>query len=240
MASRPIYFDTETTGIRTDKDKIIEIAAYDAANDTSFVSFVNPGIPIPPEASAIHHITDEMVKDAPSFATVGQQFLEFCEGDVILIAHNGDRFDMPLLKNELTRNDLPTPKWKTIDSLTWARRYRPDIPRHALQFLREIYGIPENSAHRALDDVMMMVEIFSKMIDDLSIDQVYELLNQPRLLQHMPFGKHQGTPLKQLPSHYLKWLSGSGALEKPENEQLRKSFEALNLISPSVVGSSVN
>ena len=67
MAKRPIFYDTETTGVRPDKDRIIEIAAFDPERDKTFCTLINPNCPIPPEASAIHNISDEMVKDAPSF-----------------------------------------------------------------------------------------------------------------------------------------------------------------------------
>lgn len=100
MSKRPIYYDTETTGVRPDKDRIIEIAAFDPVQDRTFHSLINPGCPIPPEASAIHNISDEMVKDAPTFAEVGKLFVEFCSEEVVLIAHNNDSFDKPFLECE--------------------------------------------------------------------------------------------------------------------------------------------
>ena len=72
MARRPIFYDTETTGIRPDKDCIIEIAAYDSKQRKTFHSLINPKRPIPQDATAIHHITDDMVKDAPPFSEVAQ------------------------------------------------------------------------------------------------------------------------------------------------------------------------
>lgn len=228
---RPIYFDTETTGIKMDRDRIIEIAAYDPVRDETFVSFVNPGVAIPPEATAIHHITDDMVADAPSFKEVGESFCQFCEGDVALIAHNGDGFDIPFLRFEFERHEVEMPKWKSVDSLKWARKYRPDLPRHTLQHLREVYGIPANQAHRALDDVVVLYRIFSQMIDDLHIDQVMELLSKPAgSVSTMPFGKHQGKPLNKVPKDYLKWLAGSGALDKPENASLKEGLEKAGAI----------
>jgi len=232
MALRPIFYDTETTGIRVEKERIIEIAAFDPIRNKTFERFVNPGIPIPAEASAIHHITDAMVESSPNFAVVGQEFIDFCDGEVVLIAHNNDTYDMLILKHEATRHGLTLPTWKYLDSLKWARRYRPDLPRHTLQFLREIYGIAQNNAHRALDDVQVLFEIFSAMTDDLSIDEVMKLLNKPRDLQHMPFGKHQGVPLKSIPKDYLRWLVGNGAFEKAENQDLRASLEKLGLLEP--------
>lgn len=230
MPLRPIFYDTETTGIRTDKDRIIEIAAYDPTLDRRFEKFVNPGCPIPPDATAIHHITDEMVAAAPSFAVVGAEFIEFCDGDVVLIAHNNDSFDLPFIKCEFERHGLAIPQWKSLDSLKWARRYRSDLPRHTLQFLREIYGIAANNAHRAFDDVVVLHQIFQLMVDDLSMDEIYGLLNRPRTLQHMPFGKHQGEPLNKIPKNYIQWLDSNGVFEKPENQDLKAAFQRLGLL----------
>lgn len=224
---RPIYYDTETTGIKTDKDRIVEIAAYDPQTQRTFEKLVNPGIPIPKEASAVHHITDDMVKDSPIFAEVAKEFIEFCEGDVVLIAHNNDNFDLPILKSEFNRHGVLMPdQWNFLDSLKWARRYRSDLPRHPLQFLREVYGIAANNAHRALDDVMVLHQIFSQMVDDLPFDEIFALMCKPVKILHMPFGKYQGKPLQEVPLDYLKWLISSGAFDKSENQELKKSFES--------------
>lgn len=228
---RPIYYDTETTGIKPEKDRIIEIAAYDPVEDRSFCEFVHPGIPIPQEITKITGIDDEMVKDAQPFEVVGQAFTEFCSGDVVLIAHNNDNFDKHFLRCEYSRSSLILPNFPYIDTLKWARKYRPDLPRHSLQYLREIYNIEKNNAHRALDDVMVLYEVFSLMINDLSMEEVMHLLEQgPGVIRQMPFGKHQGTLLEQVPKHYLEWLAKSGALDKPENEALKKTMQELNLI----------
>lgn len=230
MGKRPIYYDTETTGVKPENDKIIEIAAYDAYNDTSFVSFINPHIPIPPESSKIHNITDDMVKEAPSFAEVGKSFAEFCSGDVVLIAHNNDAFDLPFLKQEFQKAGLSMPEWSFIDSLKWARKYRPDLPRHSLQHLREVFGFPANNAHRALDDVIILHKVFSEMIGDLTMETVIDLLSQKTKLRHMPFGKHKGLLLQDVPKNYVRWLSENGALDKEENEELKASFQTLGVL----------
>lgn len=226
MPLRPIYYDTETTGIKTDKDRIVEIAAFDPVNNRHFEMLVNPGISIPAEASAVHKITDEMVSGSPSFHEVAIEFVKFCEGDVVLIAHNNDNFDMPLMRNEFQRHAVSFPsEWIFLDSLKWARRYRADLPRHTLQFLRETYGIAANNAHRALDDVLVLHQMFSQMIDDLPLEEVLTLINKPVDILHMPFGKYQGKPLQDVPADYLKWLINSGAFEKAENQELKRCFE---------------
>lgn len=227
---RPIYYDTETTGIRSDKDRIIEIAAYDPVKDRSFVKLINPCCPIPAEATAIHHISNEMVASAPTFNEIVPEFIEFCEGNTVLIAHNNDAFDLQFLRCEFGRHSIEMPSWKFLDSLKWARRYRPDLPRHSLQFLREMYGIESNNAHRALDDVIVLHQVFSRMIDDLTLEQIFALLSKQRMMSHMPFGKHQGKALSTLPRDYVQWLSGSGALDKPDNQDLKTSLSKLGLL----------
>lgn len=230
MAKRPIYYDTETTGTRPDKDRIIELAAYDPLNNRTFTSLINPGCPIPPEASAIHNISDDMVKDAPTFAEVGKKFLEFCSDEVVLIAHNNDAFDKPFIEFEFKRSSLSLPGWPYIDTLKFSRKYRPDLPRHSLQHLREYHGIAANNAHRALDDVIILHQVFSSMIDDLTVETILELMNQKQIIRHMPFGKHKGVPLQDIPPTYVRWLHENGALDKPDNAELKEAFTELGML----------
>jgi DNA polymerase III subunit epsilon len=227
---RPIFYDTETTGIRTDKDRILELAAYDPIENRTFVHLINPGIPIPPEATAVHKITDAMVINAASFKEIAEQFLSFCPKKTVLIAHNNDAFDKLFLHSEFKRAGLTLPPFEHVDTLKWARKYRPDLPRHSLQSLREAYGITANQAHRALDDVITLHRVFTAMTDDIPIEKVLELLIRPQSLNRMPFGKHQGKPLTQVPKSYVRWLKENGALDKPENAQLLSSFEQLGLL----------
>jgi DNA polymerase-3 subunit epsilon len=227
---RPIYYDTETTGIRQDKDRIIELAAFDPVENRTFCQLINPGIPIPKEATAIHNISDEMVAQAPSFKEAAEAFITFCPSETVLIAHNNDAFDKLFIEAEFKRAQVSLPAFRYIDTLKWARKYRSDLPRHTLQSLREVYGFPANQAHRALDDVIVLHQVFSVMIDDLSMEQVIELLAKPQALSRMPFGKHQGKLLAEIPKDYVAWLASSGAFEKPDNQELKESFEKLGLL----------
>lgn len=228
--SRPIYYDTETTGVRSDKDQIIELAAFDPIENRTFCRFINPGAPIPPEATAIHNITNEMVADAPFFKTIAEEFMTFCPAETVLIAHNNDAFDKPFLEQEFKRAELKIPSFRYLDTLKWARKYRADLPRHTLQSLREVYGFPSNNAHRALDDVIVLHQVFCAMIDDLSIEKVLELLSKPQVISKMPFGKHQGKMLSDVPKDYVAWLASNGAFDKAENQGLKENFEKLGLL----------
>jgi DNA polymerase-3 subunit epsilon len=230
MPTRKIYYDTETTGVRPDKDRIIELAAFDPDRNENFVQLINPGCPIPAESTAITGITDEMVASAASFETVGQAFIEFCGHDAILIAHNNERFDKLFIEAEFSRASLTLPSWRYLDTLKWSRKYRSDLPSHALQALREVYGFEANQAHRALDDVMMLYTIFSVMIDDIPIETVMELLSQPTDVSRMPFGKYQGRLLSEVPPDYFAWLKNSGALDKSDNKELKEALGKLGVL----------
>lgn len=227
---RPIYYDTETTGVRSDKDRIIELAAYDPVENRTFCELINPGMPIPKEATAIHNISDAMVASAKSFDEISQSFVAFCPENTVLIAHNNDAFDRLFIEAEFQRIGQKSPFSVYIDTLKWSRRYRSDLPRHTLQFLREAYGFAANQAHRALDDVIILHQVFSAMIDDLTMEQVLELLQRPQVLSRMPFGKHQGKQLSEVPKNYVTWLASSGAFDKSENRELKENFEKLGLL----------
>ena len=228
---RPIFYDTETTGVKPTRDRIVELAAYDPVRDRTYCSFINPEGPIPAEASAISGITNAMVKEAPLFSAVGPAFVEFCEGNVVLVAHNNDAFDKLFLDAEYGRIGMKVPAaWKFVDTLKWSRKYRGDLPRHSLQSLREVYGVVANQAHRALDDVKVMHQIFSQMMDDLDWETILSLMDEsaqggPK----MPFGKYQGRPLMEVPKDYVVWLAQKGILG--EHEALQKQFVELGVIS---------
>ncbi|OGN56293.1 MAG: DNA polymerase III subunit epsilon [Chlamydiae bacterium RIFCSPHIGHO2_12_FULL_44_59] len=226
-----VYYDTETTGIKIGKDRIIEIAAYDPVGERSFSTFTNPECPIPAESTAITHITDEMVKEAPLIRAALEAFIAFCGEDVMLIAHNNDAFDQPFLVSEFARADTTMPEWKFIDSLKWSRKYRSDLPKHSLQFLREVYGVEANQAHRALDDVMVLYKVFSSMIDDLDMDTVMSLLTPTPQGDRMPFGKHAGKMLAEVPKSYIQWLLREGALDKKENAELKNRLTNLGMLA---------
>ncbi len=231
MGLRSIFYDTETTGLFAGRDRIIEIAALDTETGKTFETLVNPEIPISQESIDICQITNEMVAEAPTFAKAGKDFLEFIGKDSVLIAHNNDAFDLPFLKAEYQRVGIDLPELTTIDSLKWARKYRPDLPKHALQYLREIYQITENQAHRALNDVVILKQVFLNMIDDLDIETVISLLKEKPKASRMPFGKYKGHLLKDLPRSYISWMGENGVFDKDDNKALREELVKLELLT---------
>lgn len=107
--TKPIaFFDLETTGVNVASDRIVELSVLKIFPDGSKESKtkrINPTIPIPKEASAIHGIYDEHVKDAPTFRAISKnlaQFLEHCD----LAGYNSNKFDIPLLVEEFLRVDI--------------------------------------------------------------------------------------------------------------------------------------
>jgi len=104
--TKPIVFiDLETTGINVSLDKIVEIALVKIMPDgTKQVKrkLVNPEMPIPAQVTAIHGISDEMVKDAPSFKQIANEIKQFIEG-ADFGGYNSNRFDIPMLNEEFLR-----------------------------------------------------------------------------------------------------------------------------------------
>ena len=107
--NRPMaIIDLETTGVNLGSDRIVEIAIVKIGTDGSKIvkrKLINPEMPIPTAASEVHGISDEMVKDAPTFKQVAneiKQFIENCD----LAGYNSNRFDIPLLAEEFLRSGL--------------------------------------------------------------------------------------------------------------------------------------
>ena len=137
-------FDVETTGMSPVRDRIVELAAVRVDRDGR----------IPAQAVAVHHITDDMVAGAPSFARMGLDFLEFAS-ESTLVAHNA-RFDLGFLQESLARTGLPLWKGKTLDSLRLLKTTFPNLPSYNLQSLRAYFQLETEkgmNAHRAGADV---------------------------------------------------------------------------------------
>jgi DNA polymerase-3 subunit epsilon len=166
---REIIFDTETTGLDPVKgDRLIEIACIELVNHIptgkSFHRHVNPERPVPAEATRVHGLTDEMLKDKPLFAAVADEFLDFL-GDATLIAHNAS-FDMAFVNAELARlGKGPIGDERVVDTLMLARRKHPAGPNSldALCMRYEI-DLSRRTKHSAILDSELLAEVYIELI----------------------------------------------------------------------------
>ena len=158
-------FDLETTGISHITEKITEIGAIKIKNGEiidTFETFVNPEKPIPEEVVNVTHITDDMVKDADTIDVVMPKFLEFI-GDSVMVAHNAD-FDIGYLKYNCEKLGLDFDV-SHVDTLRLAKAVFPEFSRFRLGFIAEKLGIKVDVAHRALDDVKTLVQVFNEIVE---------------------------------------------------------------------------
>lgn len=160
-----VVFDLETTGISWKLDEVIEISAVKVKSGKvveEFNTLVNPGCSIPYGASQVNGITDEMVKNAPSFEMVLKDFLSFI-GNMVLVGHNIARFDMNFIYRDSKKFFGQIPDNDYLDTLLTARKNLPSLKHHRLTDLAAYYGISAKGAHRALNDCYMNQQIYERM-----------------------------------------------------------------------------
>ena len=210
-----IFFDTETTG-NTEKDFLVQIA-YKSANE-SFVGLYKPENKIPPEASAIHHITNKMVADKPTFKeSTNQPIIKklFEDKNSIVVAHNAP-FDFMIIKKE---DIFPA---NFICTLRIARYLDKEgkIDKYNLQYLRYFLEIEiEATAHDALGDVLVLEKLFERLKNKMMktenltenevLEKMIEISSHPSLLLSFNFGKHLGKKIEDIlkvDRGYLEWL----------------------------------
>ncbi len=157
--------DLETTGISHITEKITEVGIIKYKNGervAEFECFVNPEKHIPERVQEITHITDEMVKDSETIDKVIPKIIDFI-GDSVVVAHNAD-FDVGYLKYNFEKYGY-TFNNSYIDTLRLSKAIYPDLTRHKLGIIAEYLGIEVENAHRALDDVITLCQVFGKMIE---------------------------------------------------------------------------
>lgn len=226
--TRPLAFiDLETTGINISTDKIIEIAIIKRMPDGSVVSKikrVNPGIPIPQESTEVHGITDDDVKDSPSFKDVAnelRQFLDNCD----LAGYNSNRFDIPLLVEEFLRvgQQFDISGRKLVD----VQRIFHLMEKRNLEAAYQFYCNKDlKNAHSAEADALATYEILEAQISRYeSLVNDVEALSQftaeddfidlgRRFIRkngqpHFNFGKYKGRSIKAVlkeEPQYYDWM----------------------------------
>jgi DNA polymerase III subunit epsilon len=162
--SRPlVFFDIESTGVEVAKARIVELCGIKIHPDrtrTEFFQRFNPGMPIPPEATTIHGITNEMVANEPKLQDKLSDILSFFAG-CDFAGYNIVKFDVPLLVEELLRNgahDIPFADARFIDCYRlWQRK----APRQLKDALRHYADEEHLNAHSAQADVEATIKVFA-------------------------------------------------------------------------------
>ncbi len=164
-----VVFDLETTGSKAPPCRIIEIGAYRVAGGElagEFHSLINPEMSIPPFITGLTRINDAMVADAPVFADVANDLLDFI-GDSVLVAHNSG-FDMRFLNFEIGRvfpeMRIANPCLCTVQL---SRRLVPETDNHKLKTVAEFYNIDLTNHHRASADAFATAHIFLNLLTRL-------------------------------------------------------------------------
>jgi len=161
-----VFFDLETTGVNTSKDRIVEISYLKILPDGTEESMtwrVNPQMPIPIQATAIHGITDEDVKDCPVFSEIVETIAKRIEG-CDLAGFNSNRFDIPLLAEEFLRAgmDINLNSRKCIDVLNIYHKLEPRNLKMAYMYY---CGKELTDAHKAENDTRATYEVLMSQLD---------------------------------------------------------------------------
>jgi DNA polymerase-3 subunit epsilon len=180
-AEMPIALvDVETTGKDASVDRVVEVGVVIARGGEIVERknwLVNPGRPIPKEASEIHKITDEDVKDAPTFERVAAE-VAAALGGCIPGAYNA-AFDRAFITSELGRAGMSLRKdveW--LDPLVWARELQPGERSRALGEVAARLGIALENAHRASDDAEAALRVLLALGRDVRVPRTYAALVQ--------------------------------------------------------------
>jgi exodeoxyribonuclease X len=210
-----VIADVETTGLEADKgDELVEIAAqfwrYEVGLfGAPFDTLVFPGREIPATASAIHHLTDRDVADAPSIPRALEDLATFAGRESIIVAHNAvfDHAFLPTLHDH---------RWACSKRLS--QHLFPDAPAWNNQVLRYVFDgrdldLGGLAPHRALADIIVTGFNFRKIIHEYlkaghpdDVDALIAFSEAPIQFRRIPTGKHRGAAFADLPYTYLQWM----------------------------------
>ncbi|MGB2245372.1 MAG: exonuclease domain-containing protein [Flavobacteriaceae bacterium] len=226
---RPLcFFDLETTGVNVVSDRIVEIAILKLlpnGNREEKTWLVNPGRPIPKEASEVHGITDEKVATAPFFKQLASEIYSYIK-ECDLAGFNSDRFDIPLLAEEFMRAevDFDLNRHKTIDVQTIFHKMEKRTLGAALKFYCDKELI---NAHSAMADTQATCDVLLaqlKRYDDLenttaflsefssykrTVDVAGFIIYNENDEPTFSFGKHKGKTVDEILEKepgYFGWL----------------------------------
>lgn len=220
---RWIVIDTETTSATTSAG-VCEFAFAEIDENFNILiehtSLIDPEKPITASASGIHGIVDEDVVDSPTLAEYMYMVHETppLEGQVVIIGHNV-QFDMryigPYVPNQVGQ----------ICTLRLARRFLPDAENHKLQTLMHALKLQRRGSHRADSDVFTTIGLLQHLagVSGKNLPQLLAAMSEAIKVEKMPFGKHKGKLLTDIPPNDRKWLLGLDNLDP----DLRRSLEAI-------------
>lgn len=227
-----VFFDIESTGLNVMKDRIVQIALIkyktDGSDPVEIEYLINPGIPISPEAMAVHGITPEDVKNKPSFQQISKELFDWI-GNSDLGGYNSDRFDIPMLMEEFARVglELTLDNRRHIDVQRIFYKMQPRTLKAAYKYYCDASLV---DAHDALADVRATVDVFKgqiKMYDGVdyedgdgfvteapiknNMEAIYQFTTDTRMLDATQrlkydndgtvvfnFGKYIGKPVAEL------------------------------------------
>ncbi|MEM7101744.1 MAG: exonuclease domain-containing protein [Bacteroidota bacterium] len=177
--ARQIYaiIDIETTGARTDIDRITEVAIvlFDGEQIVDkFESLINPERSIPYNITQITGINDEMVADAPKFYEIAKTIVEMTQ-QAIFVAHNS-RFDYNFIRKEFKALGYIF-KRKQLCTVKLTRKVFPGLPSYSLGNLIKYFKIKVSRRHRAMDDTLATVEVFKRILAADGQEQTIDLVN---------------------------------------------------------------
>ena len=167
-----VVFDVETTGLSNRTCKLIEIGAVKIKGGEVIDRmdiFVDPEAPIPPEITALTHISDDMVKGASREREAVKQFLDFI-GDDMLVAHNAN-FDIGFIRAACERQGFEFNN-AYLDTLGLSRYVNPELKNHKLDTIVDYYKLGEFEHHRASDDSEVLSRIFFEMLSRLKSEGI--------------------------------------------------------------------
>lgn len=225
-----VFFDLETTGIETLTDRIVEFSALKINQDNteeSITTRINPQIPIPPEAIAVHGITDNDVADKPSFKEYALTIINFLEG-CDLGGFNIKRFDLEILEAEFKRADIEFSK-ENRSILDVQTIYHKFDPRDLSAAYKKYCNKEIEKHHSAEQDVRATVDIFKSQLEmhkDLphNINELHNFCNERKSASWIDskgkfiwigndavvnFGSYKGKPLSFLVKNepgFLNWM----------------------------------
>jgi DNA polymerase-3 subunit epsilon len=249
--SKPLVFiDLETTGINVAQDRIVEIAiikAHPTEEIKKMRKLVNPGMPIPAQASAVHGITNEMVANAPTFKEVANEIKQFIAGCDVG-GYNSNRFDIPLLVEEFLRIGLEV-DFDNVEMLDVQKIFHLMEPRNLSAAYKFYCDKDLENAHSAEADIAATWEILQAQVIryadkniGTTVAQILDKIGREKLVDYarrfvydekdrivFNFGKHKGKPVEQVLNEepqYYDWMQRAD-FEEHTKLKLRQIFNKM-------------